>query len=44
MADSRQISDGSSFSPAVRRALLQTWWNAEDKSEWRWKVEFSNHT
>lgn len=24
--------------------ILCEWWNADDKSEWRWKVEFSNHT
>ncbi len=22
---------------------LQHWWNAEDGSEWRWRVEFYNH-
>jgi hypothetical protein len=24
--------------------VLLTWWNAEDGSEWRWSVEFYNHT
>jgi hypothetical protein len=23
--------------------LLLSWWNAEDGSEWRWRVEVSNH-
>lgn len=30
--------------PGGEAGILQTWWNSEDKSEWRWKVEFSNHT
>ena len=24
--------------------ILKAWWHAEDHSEWRWQVEFSNHT
>ena len=24
-------------------AILVSWWNAEDESEWRWQVEFYNH-
>ena len=23
--------------------VLLEWWNAEDHSEWRWRVEFHNH-
>jgi hypothetical protein len=23
---------------------LLEWWNAADGSEWRWKIEFYNHT
>ncbi|MFL6182710.1 MAG: hypothetical protein ACJ73J_10430 [Actinomycetes bacterium] len=23
--------------------VLCSWWHAEDHSEWRWQVEFSNH-
>ena len=23
--------------------ILLSWWNAEDGSEWRWRVEFYNH-
>ena len=23
--------------------ILQQWWNADDGSEWRWRVEFYNH-
>jgi hypothetical protein len=23
--------------------VLRSWWNADDHSEWRWEVEFSNH-
>jgi len=23
---------------------LKSWWNADDGSEWRWQVEFYNHT
>ena len=23
--------------------ILQAWWNARDKQEWRWSVEFYNH-
>ena len=29
--------------PGGEAGTLQTWWNADDKSEWRWSVEFSNH-
>lgn len=24
--------------------VLTSWWHAEDQSEWRWSVEFYNHT
>jgi hypothetical protein len=30
--------------PGGEACILQRWWNAEDKSEWRWGVEFYNHT
>jgi hypothetical protein len=23
--------------------ILQKWWNAEDRSEWRWSIELYNH-
>lgn len=29
--------------PGGEVGILQSWWNAEDGSEWRWQVEFSNH-
>ncbi len=28
--------------PGGEAALLQSWWNAEDKKSWRWSVEFYN--
>jgi hypothetical protein len=28
--------------PGGEVGLLRAWWNAEDGSEWRWQVEFSN--
>lgn len=28
--------------PGGEVGILRTWWNAEDGSEWRWQVEFSN--
>jgi hypothetical protein len=30
--------------PGGEAGILHEWWNAEDKSEWRWSVEFYNHT
>ena len=30
--------------PGGEAGILQKWWNADDKSEWRWQVEFYNHT
>jgi hypothetical protein len=30
--------------PGGEAGILQKWWNAEDKSEWRWCLEFYNHT
>lgn len=30
--------------PGGESGLLTSWWHAEDRSEWRWQVEFSNHT
>ena len=29
--------------PGGEVGILEAWWNAEDGSEWRWRVEFSNH-
>ena len=29
--------------PGGEAGILKEWWNAEDKSEWRWEVEFYNH-
>jgi hypothetical protein len=28
--------------PGGEVGVLQAWWNAEDKMEWRWQVEFYN--
>ena len=30
--------------PGGEAGILQKWWNADDKSEWRWTLEFYNHT
>ncbi len=30
--------------PGGEAGLLRAWWHAEDRSEWRWQVEFYNHT
>lgn len=30
--------------PGGEVGILQSWWNAEDESSWRWAVEFYNHT
>lgn len=29
--------------PGGEVGILLSWWNAEDGSEWRWRVEFYNH-
>jgi hypothetical protein len=29
--------------PGGEAGILTDWWHAEDHSEWRWRVEFSNH-
>jgi hypothetical protein len=29
--------------PGGETGVLRQWWHADDKSEWRWQVEFSNH-
>ena len=29
--------------PGGEVGVLQHWWNAEDGSAWRWRVEFYNH-
>jgi hypothetical protein len=28
--------------PGGEAGILRAWWNAEDRSEWRWEVEFHN--
>ncbi|MBK5306889.1 MAG: hypothetical protein JJD92_09405 [Frankiaceae bacterium] len=30
--------------PGGETGVLTTWWHAEDRTEWRWQVEFYNHT
>jgi hypothetical protein len=30
--------------PGGEAGILKAWWNAADGSEWRWSVEFYNHT
>lgn len=30
--------------PGGEAGVLASWWNASDESEWRWQVEFYNHT
>jgi hypothetical protein len=29
--------------PGGETGVLKSWWHAEDRSEWRWQVEFYNH-
>ena len=29
--------------PGGETGVLRSWWHAEDRSEWRWQVEFANH-
>lgn len=29
--------------PGGEAGILMEWWNAEDHSEWRWRLEFYNH-
>jgi hypothetical protein len=29
--------------PGGETGVLTSWWHAEDRSEWRWQVEFYNH-
>jgi hypothetical protein len=29
--------------PGGEAGILEQWWNADDRREWRWRVEFSNH-
>jgi hypothetical protein len=29
--------------PGGEAGILRAWWHADDHSEWRWQVEFSNH-
>jgi hypothetical protein len=30
--------------PGGEAGILRGWWHADDHSEWRWQVEFYNHT
>jgi hypothetical protein len=30
--------------PGGKAGILKAWWHAEDPSEWRWRLEFYNHT
>jgi len=30
--------------PGGEAGILKAWWHADDQSEWRWQVEFYNHT
>jgi hypothetical protein len=30
--------------PGGEAGILMAWWHAEDQSEWRWQVEFYNHS
>jgi hypothetical protein len=29
--------------PGGEAGILHAWWHADDRSAWRWQVEFSNH-
>jgi hypothetical protein len=29
--------------PGGEAGILTSWWHADDRSEWRWQVEFYNH-
>jgi hypothetical protein len=29
--------------PGGEAGILQRWWHAEDRSEWRWQIELYNH-
>ena len=29
--------------PGGEAGILTSWWHADDHSEWRWQVEFTNH-
>jgi hypothetical protein len=28
--------------PGGEAGILKAWWNAEDRKEWRWQIEFYN--
>ena len=30
--------------PGGEAGILKSWWHADDHSEWRWQLEFYNHT
>ena len=29
--------------PGGEIGILESWWQADDRSEWRWRIELSNH-
>lgn len=29
--------------PGGEAGILVSWWHADDRSEWRWRIELSNH-
>jgi hypothetical protein len=29
--------------PGGEAGILRAWWHAEDRSAWRWQIEFANH-
>jgi hypothetical protein len=29
--------------PGGEAGILKRWWHAEDRTEWRWQIEFYNH-
>ena len=30
--------------PGGEAGILKAWWHADDRSHWRWQIEFCNHT
>lgn len=30
--------------PGGEAGILTSWWHADDQSQWRWQIEFYNHT
>jgi hypothetical protein len=35
--------EGLVLLPGGEAGILKSWWHADDKREWRWRVEFHNH-